>query len=97
MRFLWVLLMISGVVVLGGLSLLRLYGLIEAEGVNALMQPRALISGLLPLFGAGACAAGIFMKPSEFRKAMEPVQEEAPTPPAWLKEMQDRASAKRED
>jgi hypothetical protein len=87
MRVLWVLLMIVGVVVLGAMGVGRLYGLYLIRGEPDLMALRfvpTLLWSSLFLMGAGACAAGIFMRPSEFRDAMEePPAERAP----WLDEL----------
>jgi hypothetical protein len=84
MRLLWVLLMIAGVVFFGGLALTM--GLVFFSGLEELPNIRRAILPLLSLMAAGACAAGIFMKPQEFKAAMEPEEEEAPAA-EWIKEM----------
>jgi hypothetical protein len=84
MRVLWVLMMIAGVIFFGGLALTM--GMVFFSGAEELPGIRRAILPVMSLLAAGACGAGIFMKPSEFKAAMEPEEEEAPTAD-WIKEM----------
>ncbi|HYD89730.1 MAG TPA: hypothetical protein VEA80_19770 [Vitreimonas sp.] len=81
-RKLWVLAMLAGVVLFAGLAIVMVAGVPIGDG-------RVIYSrGIWPIISvltAGACAAGIFMKPREFREAMRPVEPEVKEA-AWLAE-----------
>ena len=83
MRTLWVLFMIAGVVVLGGAAVLGFAGIPIGSQVVSLRPHIALFL----LLAAGACAAGIFMKPREFQAAIRPEHEEEVVTADWIKEM----------
>jgi hypothetical protein len=85
--------MLAGVVVLGGLSVLIFYALLTAEdgpsGLRAFVWPTGL------LLAAGACGAGIFMKPVEFKEAMRPIDPEPEAKPAaWIEEIRKTSEDK---
>jgi hypothetical protein len=86
MRLGWILLMAAGVVVFGAFAVIMPFGVQIGDVV---IRSRG-IWPILSLMAAGICAAGIFMKPAEFRTLAEP-------PPikkaAWLEEMQAQEGA----
>ena len=88
MRVLFVLAMIVAVLVLGAASLYLYAAVIAAWQAGAYLSIRALVLPTVLLLGAGACAAGIFMKPREFRAAMQPPSEEV-KPAAWIEQMRN--------
>ncbi len=95
MRVLFILAMLCGVVLFAGLAILMVVGI-------PISEDRVIVSrGLWPIISvlaAGACAAGIFMKPREFKATMQPIEPEAPPRAAWLDELKGSSSnvAKRE-
>ena len=88
MRVLWAIAMVCGVIVLGGLSIDIAFGLWSARIFGT-----AWALPIVLLLGAGACAAGVFMRPGEFKAAIRPVEPEVKRA-AWLEELQE---AKRRD
>ena len=82
MRALWVLMMIAGVIVFVGLAIVMVLGI--PIGPNLYIQSRG-IWPIAALLAAGACGAGIFMKPGEFRETMTPPP--PPARPAWMDDL----------
>jgi hypothetical protein len=81
MRALWILLMIGGVIVFGGFAVVAVLGIPIGNGMVVRSWS---IWPFLSLLAAGACAAGIFMKPREFAETMKP---DEPKVADWVKEM----------
>jgi hypothetical protein len=82
MRALWVLLMIAGVIVFGGFAIVMILGI--PIGNDLEIRSRG-IWPIAALLAAGACGAGIFMSPGEFRETMRPPP--PPERPAWMDEL----------
>ena len=82
MRVLWIVLMLAGVVVFGVVSAVVWFTILSGTipGVVG-----AAIAILAPL-AAGACGAGVFMKPREFRQMTKPLGSEV-KPAAWLDQL----------
>ncbi len=83
MRLLWILLMLVGVIGLGGAALVGFAG-VEIAGRVISFRPHII---LLLLLGAGACAAGMFMSPREFKEATKPLGQTEVQRPAWLDDL----------
>jgi len=84
MRVLWILLMLSGVIVFGAIAGVFLFAILSRSVLGLLSLSGAI--GLLSLMAAGACAAGIVMKPREFKDAMKPLEPEVKQA-AWLTQL----------
>lgn len=82
MRGLWVLLMIAGVIGFTGLAIVMFFGI--PIGPDVAIRSRGLWP-ILSLFAAGACGAGIFMSPREFKQTMTPPP--PPPRPAWMDDL----------
>lgn len=92
MRMVWVLAMIAGVIVFGGLAIVMVLGI--PIGPDLYITSRG-IWPIAALLAAGACAAGIFMKPGEFRETMQPPP--PPPRPAWMDDLAKRPSNDKQD
>jgi len=91
-RALWVLMLFLGMLILAGLAVGLPFGRYQAR--ENLLVVRLLIvpvTGLSVIFfmGAGACAAGLFMRPRAFIEATKPNEAEV-IPLAWVRELRAR-------
>ena len=96
MRVLWVALMLAGAILLtlnGVGHFYRLFVLRDEPVALAIRLLPSTFWGALSFAGAIVCAAGIFLKPSEFRE----LTAERPVPrAAWLEEMREQQRAARQ-
>ncbi|UPT62807.1 MAG: hypothetical protein M0D54_21185 [Hyphomonadaceae bacterium JAD_PAG50586_4] len=94
-RALWVLMLFLGVLILAGLAVGLPFGLYQAREnillVLLLIVPVTALSGIF-FMGAGACAAGLFMRPRAFIEATKPNEAEV-IPLAWVHEFRARSGA----
>ena len=93
----WIAACIIGMIVLGGLAVLTGYVIFydpETGGVQ--FTTRGIAWPIFFILAAGACAAGIFMSPREFRETVMPSE---PTPPraAWLDDLAKPAAPPADD
>lgn len=91
-RALWVLMLFVGMLVLAGLAVGLPFGLYQArENLLVVLLLIIPVTALSVLFfmGAGACAAGLFMRPRAFIEATKPNEPEV-IPLAWVRELRAR-------
>lgn len=86
-RGVWITACVIGMIVLGGLAVLTAYVIFyDPETGGAQFTTRGIAWPLFFILAAGACAAGIFMSPREFRETVTP-----PAPAArhaaWLDQL----------
>ncbi|MGD9814477.1 MAG: hypothetical protein AB7Q23_05165 [Hyphomonadaceae bacterium] len=82
MRGIWTVCMILGVALFGASAVLLAHAALSDP--EALRTPRALVAPVLLIIMAGACGAGLFMSPREFKETLK--QDEA-EPAEWVKQM----------
>ncbi len=91
-RALWVLMLFVGMLALTGLAVGLPFGLYQVREnlllVLLLIVPVTALSVLF-FMGAGACAAGLFMRPRTFIEATKPNEPEV-IPLAWVRELRAR-------
>lgn len=83
----WIAACVIGTLVLGGLAVLTAYAIFyDPETGGAQFSMRGIAWPIFFILGAGACAAGLFMSPREFRETVMPPE---PPPPraAWLDDL----------
>lgn len=91
-RALWVLMLFVGMLVLAGLAVGLPFGLYQArENLLVVLLLIVPVTALSVLFfmSAGACAAGLFMRPRAFIEATRPNEPEV-IPLAWVRELRAR-------
>lgn len=90
-RGVWIAGCVIGVVVLGGLAVLRGYAVfVRLEEAPGTLSLRELFWPIVLLLGAGASAAGIFMTPREYEQYVEPESEVDEEPAQWIKDMRNQ-------
>ena len=92
-RALWVLMLFLGVLILAGLAVGLPFGLYQArENILLVLLLIVPVTALSVIFfmGAGACAAGLFMRPRVFIEATKPNEVEV-IPRAWVHELRARS------
>ena len=86
-RGFWIAACVVGMLVLGGLAVLTDYVIfVDSETGAFQFSTRGIAWPIFFILAAGACAAGIFMSPREFRETVAPSEPQAPRA-AWLDDL----------